>query len=160
MQNSPNGVLEGGYNLTYGSWIFRPNAGMQYLNLNQTGFSEANGGGANLRVGSQSSDALWLSAGLRAGRPFYSGDWTILPALHVKYLNDVIGDDVSVNSGFVGVGGAYRVRGVGAGRNFGIVGMSLAAEQSRWLRLVGDVSYQASTSQQSTTGSGGVELRW
>lgn len=93
-------VLESGIHVT-------PNTSIEYSYLKEEGYSEEGAGNSGLEVDSQSLEALVWAAGVKVAYPFTTeSDTTWMPDFHIEVRHDFIGDEVELDTNFVGVGGA------------------------------------------------------
>jgi outer membrane autotransporter protein len=98
----------GGYPFVFESGVHvTPNTSIEYSYLKEESYSEDDAGNSGLEIGSQSLEALVWAAGVKVAYPFTTeSDTTWMPDFHVEVRHDFIGDEVELDTNFVGVGGA------------------------------------------------------
>jgi uncharacterized protein YhjY with autotransporter beta-barrel domain len=100
-----SGYLEGGYNFSFGRWMLGPYATMNYLYLDEDGFTESGAGSLNLSVDDRETDALLSQLGaVVAGRLSYD-NFELMPELRLAWKHDFDIDDQVVTSAFAGAPG-------------------------------------------------------
>lgn len=153
--------LEGGTTYALGRWNVQPLVNLQYIALQQDGFTETGAGGAGLTVGSSVNDSLRPGLGLRVARPTALGGVIVVPDVHARYAYELLDADrlVTANIGGV-VGGGFLTAGNQLGRNFGLFGIGLNAAFTP--RVGGYLGYDATTSDRSIShaGNGGLQIAW
>ncbi|MGC3966137.1 MAG: autotransporter outer membrane beta-barrel domain-containing protein [Pirellulales bacterium] len=153
--------FERGTTRSFGRWNLQPFANLQYILLQQDGFTETGAGGAGLTVGSTVNNSLRPGMGLRLARPMIVGGVMVVPDLHARYAYEMLDVDRLVTANFSGaVGGSFLAGGNQLGRHFGQYGVGLNAAFTR--RFGGYLGYDAVTADRtvSHTGSGGLQLAW
>ncbi len=103
--------FEGGYNFDHNKFRFTPLASIQYTRLNIDGYTEKNGGAANLKVDSQSSDFLQSGLGAKIAYRIEKKDFSIIPDFHFKWLYSLVNDNQQATSTFTGGGGSFTTSG-------------------------------------------------
>jgi uncharacterized protein YhjY with autotransporter beta-barrel domain len=90
-----------------------PYGALHYTYLDEDGFTERGAGGANLVVGSRSTDALVSELGLRLLWHRYRHGTLISPTLGIAWVHDFDIDDRSITSGFASApGSSFTVDGL------------------------------------------------
>jgi uncharacterized protein with beta-barrel porin domain len=93
-------VLESGIHVT-------PNTSVEYSYLKEETYSETGAGNLANETSSETLEALVWAAGVKVSYPFTTeSDVTWMPDFHIEVRHDFIGDEVELDSNFVGVGGA------------------------------------------------------
>lgn len=89
-----------------------PSALLNYIHVDQDGYTETGAGGANLVVNPDDMDILELGLSLEASwkKRLASGGW-LKPAAHIGYRHDVVGDDAAATSSFLGGGATFKTEG-------------------------------------------------
>ncbi len=123
-----SGGAELGFNLKSGPLKVQPNIGVDAYSVDLDGYSET-GGAAALAVADQSFESLQHHLGLRIGGQTKVRRWTITPALDLRWVHELAGDDRSVEAGFVA---ADAFCGVFTG----------AAQDQEWAEAGGTVAIQ------------------
>lgn len=102
---------ETGYTLQLGKFRFTPLFSMQYMRLNVDGYTEKDGGAANLTVESQGYNLLESGLGARLSYLLPCKGFTFIPDVHFKWLYDIISDGEEATSTFTGGGAAFTTAG-------------------------------------------------
>ncbi|AMV19101.1 autotransporter outer membrane beta-barrel domain-containing protein [Planctomyces sp. SH-PL14] len=153
--------LEGGATYALGRWNVQPLMNLQYIALQQDGFTETGAGGAGLTVGSSVNDSLRPGVGLRVARPTAVRGVILVPDLHARYAYELLDPDRLVTANFGGVvGGGFLTAGNQLGRNFGLFGLGLNAAFTP--RVGGYLGYDATTADRTVShaGTGGLQITW
>lgn len=100
--------LRGGYPIATASGLYvTPVAEMNYTYLKEDSYTETGAGNASLRISSDDVEVLVLAVGAKLAYPVTTAnEVTWIPELSLTYAYDTIGDEVEVDSNFVGVTGA------------------------------------------------------
>jgi uncharacterized protein with beta-barrel porin domain len=153
--------FESGLTLGRRAWRLQPSLNLQYVLLQQDGFTESGAGGAGLSVGSRVEHSLRPGCGVLLARPTTIRGVTLIPDLHARYAYEVLNVDRLVTANFAGVvGGTFTTAGNQLGRNFGQYGVGLNAALSRRLGCYGGYDLMTADRSASHTGSGGLQLVW
>jgi subtilase-type serine protease len=123
-----SGGAELGFNLGMGGLKLQPNIGLNAYSVDIDAYQET-GSVAALAVGDQSFDSLQHHVGLRVGGETRSGRWLIKPALDVRWVHELAGDNRNVEAAFVA---ADAFGGVFAG----------ASNDSEWAEIGGSVAIE------------------
>ncbi|MEA1947231.1 MAG: autotransporter domain-containing protein [Thermodesulfobacteriota bacterium] len=100
-----SGYLEGGYNYSFGRWMLGPFGTLNYLYLDEDGFTESGAGSLNLSVDDRQTEAMFSQLGaVVAGRLTYE-NFELMPELRLAWKHDFDIDDQVVTSVFVGAPG-------------------------------------------------------
>ena len=92
--------------------ILTPTALLNYIHVDQDGYTETGAGGASLVVNPDDLDILEIGLGLEASWKKQMADGGLLePAVHIGYRYDVIGDDAAATSSFTGGGATFKTEG-------------------------------------------------
>ncbi|ARN74235.1 autotransporter domain-containing protein [Oceanicoccus sagamiensis] len=99
--------VRGGYPIaTESGWYITPKSELDYTYLAEDGYTEKGAGNAGLKVDSQSVEVLILGLGVKFAYPITTAsETTWIPELSLDYLYDFIGDEVEIDSNFIGVSG-------------------------------------------------------
>ncbi len=93
-------VLDSGLMLT-------PTVSIEYTYLKEEAYRETGAGNTGLEVDADSVEVLLFTAGGRAAYPTtLSNNITLVPEIGLQFRYDVIGDQIQVDSNFIGVNGA------------------------------------------------------
>ena len=103
---------EVGREFSYMNTLLTPSLMGYWTHYDPESYIETGAGGAGLRVEGDSLDILDLGIGIMASweKKLDSGAY-LNPEIHARYSYDVIGDDISMTSQFLGGGSAFRSQG-------------------------------------------------
>ncbi len=97
-----SGYLEGGYNFSFGRWMLGPFAVLNYLYLDEEGFTESGDGLLNLKVDDRQTEALFFQLGaVTAGRLTYK-NFDVMPELRMAWKHDFDIDEQVITAAFSG----------------------------------------------------------
>lgn len=153
--------LEGGATYALRGWNVQPLVNLQYIALQQNGFTETGAGAAGLSVRSSMNDSLRPGVGLRVARPTTIGGVIVVPDVHSRYAYELLAPDRLVTANFGGVvGDGFLTAGNQLGHNFGLFGIGLNAAFTP--TFGGYLGYDAITADRSVShaGSGGLQFAW
>lgn len=107
--------IRAGYPIALSGWYLTPRAEMDYTFLQEGSYDETGAGNAGLSVSSDSVEVFVIGVGAKLSRPITtSGDMTWIPEFSLDYMYDTIGDEVEIDSNFIGVtGGGFIIAGAG-----------------------------------------------
>jgi len=94
--------LEGGYNFDLGKLLVQPIAALQYINLEEDGFTETGAGSVNLIIDDRSTESLTSDLGLRFAKVFPTDFGSLIPELRVTWKHDFEIDDQVITAAFKG----------------------------------------------------------
>ena len=101
-------LLGGGYDWTPGGWTLGPVASVQYLHLDENDFTEDGAWGANLHIGSTTSEAWLSSLGFRAVRPvLLDGKHLVIPSIRAEWLHALSSDTDPISAAFAATGQGF-----------------------------------------------------
>ncbi|ARN74236.1 autotransporter domain-containing protein [Oceanicoccus sagamiensis] len=100
--------IRGGLPLAFESgWFVTPKAEMNYTYLREDSYSETGAGNVGLDISTEDVEVLVLGVGFKAAYPYTTAnEVTWIPEISIDYMYDTVGDEVEVDSNFVGVTGA------------------------------------------------------
>ncbi len=110
-------LVDGGYTFKVKSLHITPIASLQYLRLNLAGYTETGADALNLGVNRQHYNMLESGLGMKFERPFDTGNSTVIPEVHAKWLYDIINGTQATTSTFSGGGGSFATQGFNPARN-------------------------------------------
>ncbi len=114
--------IEGGPRFHLGDeWDLEPYAGVHFTYLDEGGFRESGADGANLVVGSRSTESLLSELGLRATAHIRREEYVISPSVALAWMHDFQIDDHSITAGFAGA----------PGTSFTLAGLDAAQDRAR-----------------------------
>ncbi|ARN75746.1 autotransporter domain-containing protein [Oceanicoccus sagamiensis] len=98
---------------TENGWFITPKAELDYTYLSEDDYRETGAGNVGLEVTSDDVEVLILGIGVKFAYPISTAnEITWIPEFSVDYLYDTIGDEVEIDSNFIGVsGGGFITRG-------------------------------------------------
>jgi outer membrane autotransporter protein len=162
MGNELNSYLEAGYDVPVGrGWTLQPLAGLRYLLLGQNAFTEYNGAGSELSVGSQTYDSLRYSIGLRLTRAFGEGSGPWAPYLEGRWTHETLSNARLVDAQFAGVsGGSFVSAGNVLGDDFGEFAAGFTANLSERVQFYLGYDAQVGVRQISQGGTAGFQIAW
>lgn len=86
-------------------WSLDPFAGLQFVSLDEDGFTETGAGAANLIVDPRTTDSLVAELGVRLGAELHRGSTTYTPYLGAAWVHDFQIDTGSITAGYSGAPG-------------------------------------------------------
>jgi outer membrane autotransporter protein len=100
--------LRGGYPIAYENGLFvTPKVSLDYTFLGEQGYSESGAANLGLDISSEDVQVMVIGLGVKFAYPLTTAnEVTWIPELSFDYLYDTIGDEVEVDSNFVGVSAA------------------------------------------------------
>ena len=152
---------EGGLNYEVDEFRLQPFLGVQYMYLDQNGYTESGAGSLNLTTGSQTVNSVRSSIG---GRVYHEATWgnvLMVPALAARYQHEWGDGTQLVTSSFSGAPTVQFVTaGNRTGRDFGLFTLSTTAYLTPRFLLYGSVDAQVATNYAAVIGSGGLQYSW
>lgn len=117
--------------------IITPMVGLKASHLYVDSYKERGAGDVNLRVDSQNYDFLQSTVGLKVERIIKSGNSTIAPELHAKWMHDFNSTTMEQDALFTGGGGKFNMQGISQDRDLynvgvGITLLSCNCDTSSW----------------------------
>jgi outer membrane autotransporter protein len=162
------GYLEAGWTFNVGdSALLQPLLSLQYDNLASQGFREQGAQDLSLIARSDSVERMTLGTGLRWSNTSRHGDWTLEPTAQVRWLHTEGQGFAEFDVAFSGAPDegyrlpefGWRVRGVTAPQDRGLLGLGLAARKDN-VDLFLDYDFQAGDGFKSHNLSAGLRYRW
>ena len=155
------GLINTGYDWQKGIWYFGPQASLQYQQVNIDEFVESDSL-SDLRILSQSEDALNTRLGAHLGCRAKCGKAIVSPDLSVAWQHEFLNDSLALDSRFAnGAGNVFTVHGPQIGRDSVVLGVGLWVQ---WNPVLGTwLSYNAQFARdnyQPHNISGGIALRF
>ena len=100
--------VRGGYPIaTEGNWFITPKAELDYTYLDEDSYTETGAGNLGLEVDTDAMEVLIAGVGVTFAYPITTEkEVTWIPEFSLDYMYDFIGDEVEVDSNFIGVSGA------------------------------------------------------
>jgi subtilase-type serine protease len=113
-----SGYLEGGYNLSLGPWMLGPFATLNYLYLDEDGFTESGAGSLNLIVDDCRTGAVLSQLGAVAAERLTYENFELMPELRLAWKHDFDIDHQIITSAFTGAPGVkFSIEGQKVERN-------------------------------------------
>ncbi|WP_218933539.1 autotransporter family protein [Rubripirellula lacrimiformis] len=156
--------LERGLTLHSGkNTVWQPYGGLQYVYVNQDGFTESGAGALNLQVDSLDTHSLRSMLGTRVRRTLGDHGWQhfVTPEVRVAWMHEFLDTSTLVNSQFAGVGGSgFTNSGLDLGRDWVLAGAGLSFQLTDRFDTRVDYNTQVNAHQDLHIGSGQINYRW
>jgi outer membrane autotransporter protein len=155
-------AVEGGHTFLFDGVEVRPMAGLSWTRLDQDGYTEQGGTGAELTVSGKTGNTLTSTLGVGAAAPFRTEALgTVTPSLDVRWGYDIVRQDGAINSRFAGsTGGSFTVAGNEPSRNAAIVAAGIAADLAMGISLQLGATGEFREGQQAYGVLGRVRYSW
>ena len=100
--------LRGGYPISFGDgWVFTPRLTMEYVFISEDPYTETGAGDAGLRVDTEDVEVFLTSLSGKLAFPFTTeNNTTWIPEVSLDFQRDLIGDEVELDSNFIGAAAA------------------------------------------------------
>jgi outer membrane autotransporter protein len=119
------------YDISRSAWTFGPLASIQYMWLDENGFTEKGAGGANLIVSGRTTESLISELGVRVSRTIETDRGSYIPAARIGWLHDFDIGDRSITSAYTGAPATpFSVDGQKVDRNGALIGIDLGWQGS------------------------------
>jgi len=152
---------EAGVTLGEGSIRMQPFAGLQYIYLDQGGFTESGAGNLNMTTNSQIVNSTRGNLGLRLSHDLCVGGIRVVPMLGARYQREWGDGTQLLSSSFQGAPTLiYSTTGGKTGRDFGMFTIGGTAFLTNHCSLYGSVDSQVASYYTAVIGSGGFQLAW
>lgn len=153
--------VETGYTLKAGSFDVQPLAALSWVRQTQNAYSETGAGALNLVLPDQTQESLRSSLGARTLHPFQVGSMQWVFETRAAWSHE-FKNARSVNARLAGdpVASVFTVSGPSLPRDSAVVGVGIAAQASRNLRLYADVNGEYSSRERAHTLSVGLRYQW
>jgi outer membrane autotransporter protein len=103
---------EGGYNLYLEKWVLQPYAHLQYMSLDEQGYTETGMEGVSLKVQGRKTESLVSELGARFERVIPTSSGILLPGVSAAWSHDFGIDDRTITSSFTAAPGtSFSVQG-------------------------------------------------
>jgi len=120
--HSVDAVLDGGYDIPFGTVTFGPIGSLAYVHSETDSFRER-GSLAPLEISGQSADSLRSRLGVRFATEFGLGAARLVPELRAEWQHEFLDDNRIIDSRFAnGAGAPFAVESPGLGRDGAILG--------------------------------------
>jgi outer membrane lipase/esterase len=123
-------ALTGGWWLDFGDWRTGPYADVGWQSIEVNAYSENGNTATTMTFGKQNRHALIGTLGWQLNGNLKAGDATLHPYARVAWNHDSDADADEVTAGLVSMPGQFTLPGFAADRNWGSVGVGLAADFS------------------------------
>jgi uncharacterized protein with beta-barrel porin domain len=101
--------METGKVLMLGSTVFYPFGSLEYIHVEEEGFTEFGGGPLALKIEDKEQDMLISNLGIRAAKMWAVEGWTIMPEISLAWRYNIEPGDYSTTASFVSAPGEYFV---------------------------------------------------
>jgi autotransporter-associated beta strand protein len=145
---------EAGYHAPINSTTdFIPFLSLQYTRLHVDGYTEKDAGALSLNVDSQAYNTLGLGIGMKLASKIRTEHFDLLRELRVRWLYDLIADDMETTSKFAGGGAAFTTKGARPSRHTFDLGGSLGFITNKNFTIDFDYDYSMKEDYKSHDGS-------
>ena len=152
---------EAGTTLELDDLRLQPFVGVQYMYLDQGGYTETGAGSLNLTTGHQIVNSIRNSLGARFFQEVMWGRIALTPSLSARYLREWGDGTQMISSSLAGAPTIqFMTNGNHTGRDFGLLSFSTNALVSDQFSLFGSVDTQVAANFYSVIGSGGFQYSW
>ena len=152
---------EGGATFEFDELRIQPFLGLQYMYLDQGGYSESGAGSLDLSTSSQTVNSLRNAIGARVYHEAMWGNVLVIPSLSARYQHEWGNGTQLISSSFSGAPTAQFVTsGNHTGRDFGLVTLSATAYVTDRFSVYAMVDTQFASSLFALIGSGGIQYSW
>ncbi|MBU6476861.1 MAG: autotransporter domain-containing protein [Xanthomonadaceae bacterium] len=121
-------ALTGGWWINFGNWRTGPYADLSWQHAHVDGYSENGGDATAMTFGSQDRRALIGTLGWQLTGNLQTGGATLHPFARVAWNHDNDADPRDVTAGLVSMPGTFALPGFAPDKNWGSVGVGLAAD--------------------------------
>lgn len=90
--NHYSAFLGGGYKHKMSKWSIEPRAGLQYIHLDEDGFTEFGAGAASFTIQTKKSDALLSSLGFEVNHTFKVDKGLLIPSIRADWFHNFSAD--------------------------------------------------------------------
>ena len=152
---------EAGVTLGDGSMRMQPFVGLQYIYLDQGGFTESGAGNLNMTTNSQIVNSTRGNLGLHLSQDVCVGGIRVVPMVGARYQREWGDGTQLLSSSFQGAPTLiYSTTGGKTGRDFGLFTIGGTAFLTNHCSLYGSVDTQVASYYTAIMGSGGFQLAW
>ena len=152
---------EAGLTLGRGRARIQPFTGLQYIYLNQNGYTETGAGSVNLAVGNQNVSSVRGSFGCRVYQEYAWNAISLIPVAQARYQRELGDGTQLVTSSFSGAPTtSFVTAGNTLGRNFGLFGLGSNAVLGPRTALYGGYELQVANGYAAHMGSASFQYRW
>ena len=153
--------VETGYILKAEAYELQPLAALSWVRQTQNAYGESGAGALNLVLPEQSQDSLRSSAGLRTLRSFQAGGTQAVIEARAAWSHE-FRDKRSVSAHLAGdpAAAVFTVSGPSLPRDSAVVGVGVAAQTSRNLRVYVDMNAEFNRYSRTYTLSAGLRYQW
>lgn len=121
-------ALTGGWWINFGNWRTGPYADLSWQHAHVDGYSENGGDATAMTFGNQDRHALIGTLGWQLTGNLQTGSATLHPFARVAWNHDDDADPRDVTAGLVSMPGTFALPGFAPDKNWGSVGVGLAAD--------------------------------
>lgn len=152
---------ESGYTIKLNSFELQPLAALSWVRQTQNAYGETGAGALNLVLPEQSQQSLRSSLGLRTLHPFQAGATQAMFETRAAWSHE-FKDTRSINARLAGdpAAAVFTVSGPTLPRDSAVVGVGIAAQASRSLRLYADLNGEFNGRVRAGALSLGLRYQW
>lgn len=153
--------VETGYTIKQAGFDVQPLAAISWLRQTQNAYSETGAGALNLILPKQSQDSLRSSLGARTVVPFDLGGAPAVFEARAAWSHE-FKDTRSIDARLAGdpAAGVFTLSGPHVPRNSAVLGMGIATQATRGLRLYADVNSELNGGSRAYAVSAGLRYQW
>jgi len=152
---------EGGTTFSFDELRLQPFLGLQYMYLDQRGYSESGAGSLDMTTGHQIVNSVRNSLGARLLYETTWGNTLVVPSLSARYQHEWGNGTQLISSSFSGAPTAqFATSGNHTGRDFGLFTLGATAYVTERFSIYGNVDTQVAASFFALIGSGGIQYSW
>jgi autotransporter-associated beta strand protein len=136
--NQYGGNIDAGYEFRRGGWLFGPNVGLSYVNLNIDRFTETGAGVASLNVHDQSVDSLRSRLGGTVSYQAKVGSVGLTPHMSAFWQHEFLNESDNIAASFVGLPAAtgnFAIETRGGDRDTALLSVGLDADLNETVTL-------------------------
>jgi len=154
--------VETGYIFEFdGGFSIEPVAGIDYTRIFEEGYTEKNGGDANLEVDSNEIDSIRSNLGVRFAQKIKVSDsLALVPEVSYKWQHEFEDDAVISTASFVNGGGSFKTKGLDPDADHHIIGAGVRGVMNDYLSLYVNYELDTSDSYESNSVMLGVEMKF
>lgn len=153
--------VETGYTIKQAGFDVQPLAAISWLRQTQNAYSETGAGALNLILPKQSQNSLRSSLGARTVVPFDLGGAPAVFEARAAWSHE-FKDTRSIDARLAGdpAAGVFTLSGPHVPRNSAVLGMGIATQATRGLRLYADVNSELNGGSRAYALSAGLRYQW
>jgi uncharacterized protein with beta-barrel porin domain len=143
-------------------FLFEPSLNLTYDHLQQNGFAEKGGGGADLLIGSKNQDALESTLQAKVSKPMVLANGnTLRTDIKVGWSHEWSPTGTSITEAFAAPGGdTFTLAGATPDKDRGVIGAGLAYDASKRLTYFGRYEATLGAHQSNNALTAGFKFSW